>query len=231
MDQMQGVPQGQVRPVPAGHVSENRCASENLTYDRPPTPGRRKPALLFSLLLFDAEPERLLEHAVHVQVDGVAADRPALRRLRAGKDPMYSPFAEKVVSGFSVILVFGSSPATFSANHTAFNFNPGPATTRYTAKTFGVSGAKTLFSSCEYLSLATMASLKCDPADAACGLVSSDAEIPGPRRVAASTTRTILLTVPPSRLTEVLPPKSSPQRSRASGAAYLIVVASGSRRL
>src|SRR5450830_86800 len=42
---------------------------------------------------------------------------------------MYSPFAENVVS-FSAILFFGSSPATFSANHTAFSFIPDPATTR-----------------------------------------------------------------------------------------------------
>ena len=93
---------------------------------------------------------------------------------------MYSPFDENVVSGFSVILVFGSSPATFSAVQTAFTFNPGPATTRYTAKTFGASGPKTLFSSCEYLSLVMMASLKCEPAGADGDSVSSDARFPSP---------------------------------------------------
>ena len=39
------------------------------------------------------------------------------------KAPMYSPFAENVDS-FSVILVFASSPSTFSAIQTAFNFVP-----------------------------------------------------------------------------------------------------------
>ena len=45
------------------------------------------------------------------------------------KEPMNSPFDENVVS-FSASLVFGSSHGTFSANHEALTFNPGPATTR-----------------------------------------------------------------------------------------------------
>src|ERR1039457_7726707 len=138
------------------------------------------------------------------------------------KEPMYSPFAENAVS-FSAILLFGSSPATFSANHTAFAFIPGAATTRYTAKTFGASGAKTRCSSCEDLSFVITAILKWGPAGVDCGLASSDPEIPEAQSVAVSTTRAILFMVPPSRFREVLPPIyfSRAERGTRSGVGIL----------
>src|SRR5512143_1658292 len=138
---------------------------------------------------------------------------------------MNSPLEENVVS-FSANLVFGSSPDTFSAIQEGLTFVACPAITRYTAKTFGASGAKTPFASCEYLSPVMMASLKCAPAVADGGLFSSAAESPEPRSAAAIATRAILFIIPPSPLGEVLP---GPFRNRTPERPYLIVVPRAAR--
>src|ERR1017187_215460 len=78
------------------------------------------------LWLLHPEPERLLEHAVHVQVDDVAANRPALRRLRAGEGA--DVFALRRERGFGVLGYFGLGlePCHFLRQPHGLHFRPRP---------------------------------------------------------------------------------------------------------